>query len=93
MDFVLFGQGDGRTALPNDKHRAQLLKLDFRRRISDLFGNEIVDKFPPVFERLRLLFGYRFHCCACCRLIVSRRDSESNQKLGRVPPRLKVELP
>ena len=47
-------------------------------------SDEIVDKLPPIFELLRLLFSYRFHCRACRRLIVSRRDSESNQKLGRV---------
>ena len=48
-------------------HHAQLLKLDFTRRISNLVSNEIVDKFPPLFELFRLLFGYRFHC----RLIIS----------------------
>jgi hypothetical protein len=48
-----------------------------------LMSDEIVDKFPPIFELLRLLFGYRFHCRVCSRLIVSRRDRESNQKLGR----------
>ena len=42
-------------------------------------SDEIVDKLPPIFELLRLLFGYRFHGRACRRLIVFRRDSESNQ--------------
>jgi len=46
-----------RTALANNKHRAQLLKLDFSRRISNLVSDEIVDKFPPIFEVLRVLFG------------------------------------
>ena len=59
-----------------------LLKLDFRRGISDLMSDEIVDKLPPLFKLMRLLFGYRFHRRACRRLIVSRRDSESNQKLA-----------
>jgi hypothetical protein len=58
------------------------LELDFRWRISDLMSDEIVDKLPPIFELMRLLFSYRFHRCACRRLIVSRRDSESNQELG-----------
>ena len=66
-NFLLFGYERGRTALPNDKHRAQLLKFDFSRRISDFVSDEIVDKFPPLFELLRLLFGYRFDCRACGR--------------------------
>jgi len=75
-DFLLFGQENGRTALPNDKHHAQLLKLDFRRRISDLMSDEIVDKLPPISELMCLFFVYGFHRCACRRSIVSRRDSD-----------------
>jgi hypothetical protein len=47
-------------------------------------SDEIVDKLPPIFELLRLLFGYRLHRRAGRWLIVSRRDSESNQKIGTI---------
>jgi hypothetical protein len=37
-----------------------LLELDFTRRIWNLLSDEIVDKFPTLFELERLLFGYLF---------------------------------
>lgn len=49
---------------------AQLLKFDFRRRISDVMSDEFVDKLPSVFELMRRLFGYRFHRRAYRRLVV-----------------------
>ena len=51
--------------------------------MSNLVSDEIVDKFPPISELLRLLFGYRFHRRACRRLIVLSGGRESNQNWNR----------
>ena len=60
------GYESGERLFRNDKHHAQLLKLILPGVALNLLSDEIIEnKFPPTFELVRFLFGYRFHCRAC----------------------------